>query len=498
MKKLTKVKRKQFQRKRDNVWRSRNKQIRDYLRGELRSCYTQGLPYIVDTEIHWIERLFWICSFICSLGLVGSLIASQYERYFKDPVVMGLEIDYFNWNISYPAITLCADDVLDEEDLQNLANEIEENTETNLTDALKTLATLTLNNIDNLDLITFNDNIFSKEFIDPRDFRALSSLLIKKFSNDCLTTSTNWPISVNSVLTEVGMCHVLNSNVAVYDDPSVSEEQLIPYEKTNIDLSVYDKDFFIQLLDYAKEFKLFIHHPDEVILATSPSYQIGRSYTSLAVKVWSTRVTDLVHYFYQRYRKCRFLDEPISKRYPVYSYNHCLLECRIRMMLKLCRCVPHFYKYLSHEEVCDLKRLKCIKEYKNELMKLSTSERTWKRFANKDDLPKSPRDCNCPSSCESDVYLKDVETVLLGQENDRVRISITSFPKIRVMRDVIFSIYDIILRGFGVMNLIMGTSAISLMELILIITKIIVLRIITSIELGINYLCCQFRGNTKK
>lgn len=48
----------------------------------------------------------------------------------------------------------------------------------------------------------------------------------------------------------------------------------------------------------------------------------------------------------------RFIDEPISKRYPVYSYNHCLLECRIQMIKKLCGCVPHFYKNLGKQRNC--------------------------------------------------------------------------------------------------------------------------------------------------
>ncbi|XP_053611996.1 uncharacterized protein LOC128676082 [Plodia interpunctella] len=498
MKELTKIERKQLKRKRDNYVRKlkRNKQINDYLRSKLRDCYSQGLPYILNEEIHCVERLFWAASFICCLGLVGSLITSQYARYFRDPVVMSVEMDYFNWNIPYPAITLCAKDMIDEEDLENVVNDTLENSGVDLTSAIKSMAAIGL---DKLETIDFNDAMVSQH-LEPRDLRALTSILFKKFNNDSLTTSTNWPISVNFVLTELGMCHVVNSNVAFYDDPSIAEEKTI-YEKNNIDLSVFDKDFFVQFLDYSEEYKLFIHHPDDIALISTPHHEVSKNYVALAFKVWSTRVSDAFRSLSPRYRNCRqvyltlneesclrqfpffrFLNEPISKRYPVYSYNHCLLECRVRMMQKLCRCVPHFYKFLAHENVCSLKQLKCIKQHKDELVKLSTTENTRNRFTNQDDLPKSPRDCNCLSNCENDVYLKDIETDSPPQENDRVRIGISSFPKVRVVREIIFSAYDVILRGCGVMNLIMGTSVISLAELFLIIIKITAIKTFHFIE----------------
>lgn len=47
----------EFTRKRDNYARKlKRQQLINYLRRELRTSTTHGLPYIVNKEIHWFER----------------------------------------------------------------------------------------------------------------------------------------------------------------------------------------------------------------------------------------------------------------------------------------------------------------------------------------------------------------------------------------------------------------------------------------------------------
>lgn len=44
-------------------------------------------------------------------------------------------------------------------------------------------------------------------------------------------------------------------------------------------------------------------------------------------------------------RQCRFSHESdVMIASPIYSYNLCHIECRMRMSLKLCNCIPHFYR----------------------------------------------------------------------------------------------------------------------------------------------------------
>ncbi|XP_052752347.1 sodium channel protein Nach-like [Galleria mellonella] len=486
---------KTFKTKRDNYARKlKKKKLINYLGNELRSCSTHGLPYIVEKNTHWFETAFWTTSFVCCLGLASSLLLTQYTRYVNTPIVMSVEKDYFNWNISYPAITLCPLEKIDEDDLNTLVNETLDSVGVDINLQLRTIASISLETIDFLSAQFTNT---SEKIIYPKDYMEIITAIGKKINNNSINTNTNWPISVESSMTEMGMCHVINSNVAIFDNPDLRRNDDIKYVKKNIDLSIYDRDFFSQISNYADVYKVYIHHPNEIVLSTTPSYTINlEGFTYLGVQVRSTRASNKLRNIPLTYRNCRFLDEPISKRYPIYSYNHCILECRIQMILKLCNCLPHFYKYMiltclfslpctDYEKICDLYELKCIILYKMEIIKLSTSENTWNKFVNKQGLPRSPRDCGCVDSCEKDVYLKEQE-IYISQGDKRLRIGVSSFPKVRVVREIIFSVYDMILRSGGVINLCLGTSIISLMELLIIAIKLLCLLVIQHIKCIIN------------
>ncbi|XP_059055766.1 sodium channel protein Nach-like [Achroia grisella] len=468
----TRVKEKKaFKTKRDNYARKlKRKKLINYLGSELRSCSTHGLPYIVNTNTHWFEKVIWTASFACCLGLASSLLLSQYTRYINAPTVMSVEKDYFNWNISYPAITICPLEKIDEEDLSTLVNETLESVGEDITLQLRAIVSLSL---DSIELLSADVSNHSKKLIYSNDYMEIITAISKKVNNDSITTNTNWPISMESSMTEMGICHVINSNVAVFDNPLLRKNNL-EYVKKNIDLSIYDRDFFIQISDYANVYKVYIHHPDEIATSTTPSYIVNNEgFTYFGVQVRSTRASSKLRDIPLSYRNCRFFDEPVGERYPVYSYNHCMLECRIQMIIKLCGCVPHFYKYMDNEKICELSDLKCIIDYKTEIIKLSTSKETWDVFINKNGLPRSPRDCGCLDNCEKDVYLKEQETYI-SQGDSRLRIGVSSFPKVRVVREIIFSVYDMILRSGGVINLCLGTSIISVMELLIIAIKLVI------------------------
>ncbi|KAL4704460.1 hypothetical protein ACJJTC_019559, partial [Scirpophaga incertulas] len=217
------------------------------------------------------------------------------------------------------------------------------------------------------------------------------------------------------------------------------------YVPSNINLTVYDKEFFIQIIDYADQFKIFIHKPGETILSTTPSYTFQtKTFINFGVKVWSTKISDTLRSAPIHSRKCRFTNEPLNERYPVYSYNHCIIECRIKMTVALCDCIPHFYKPLEDERVCDLHELQCFVKHKDEILKLSVSKTTLKRLRKTRNLPRTQRDCNCLSECESDSYMKDRESISVDTDDSRIRISISSFPKVRVVKDTILNGYDIL------------------------------------------------------
>ncbi|XP_050563582.1 sodium channel protein Nach-like [Spodoptera frugiperda] len=455
-----------FKKKRDNYARRlKTKKLIKYLQSELRTSTTHGLPYIANTELHWFERIFWAACFGAACAVMFVLVSAQYTRLVEAPTVNSVEKDYLNWNVSYPTIVLCPMSKIDDEIFADYVNETFNNTGYNLESFYSAIISVSLEALNVLDLLPPPEIL---KLIKPEDYAKIAADLFKKFKNKTLTTMPKWPITIDTAMTEMGMCHIINSNVAILDDPTKWSDSSVAYAKNNIELSVHDMDFFVQILNYANVYKVYTLSPDEVILSGTPALTFeSEGFLSFGVQITSTRASEDLKYIPLQLRKCRFMHETTTKRYPIYSYNRCLMDCRIKMIFKLCNCIPHFYKPLDHETICNLAELECVLEYKKEIMKLSIDNETMERFDNTDDLPRSFRDCGCLGNCEEDVFKNDHEQFVPTVGLNRMRLSVSAFPKVRVRREIIFSFYDLFLRSGGVVNLCIGTSVISIMELIL-------------------------------
>ncbi|PSN57565.1 hypothetical protein C0J52_00511 [Blattella germanica] len=42
-------------------------------------------------------------------------------------------------------------------------------------------------------------------------------------------------------------------------------------------------------------------------------------------------------------RKCLFPNEQKLQIFNVYTYEGCLIECRLKHIIKVCKCVPYFF-----------------------------------------------------------------------------------------------------------------------------------------------------------
>lgn len=100
--------------------------------------------------------------------------------------------------------------------------------------------------------------------------------------------------------------------------------------------------------------------------------------------------------------------------------------------------------FTEHERICYVNELKCVRYYRKEIISLRSSEKTLKKFNYAKDLPRTSSDCGCLSTCELDLYYKDNEDYIPKTPLNQLKIKITSFPKVRVVRDIIFNYYDIL------------------------------------------------------
>ncbi|CAG4935159.1 unnamed protein product [Colias eurytheme] len=457
-----------FKRKRGNY---RRKEVFNYIKNGLRNATTHGLSYLVNDRIYLFERIFWLFSFIVSIALIFLLLIAQYQRFIEAPTVVSVDMDYFDWNISFPAITLCP---LYKVNIPTYKDVIRKNNSPSDLASEGYLWAIIHTNIQSLEYVKMDVADEVVTVYKPEEYAELSAAVFRSFefnTIEAMVTKINHPVTITSAMTEMGMCHVLNSNIAVYDQPSVWKSGSPKYVKNNIELSIYDRDFFLEITNYAKVYKVYIHGPDEVITGTTSSFTFDvEGFMSFGLSVWTTRISDELRDMPLRIRKCRFIDEPISERYPIYSYSHCLLECRIMLVNRLCGCVPHFYKTLPHERICHIRELKCVLHYLKDIVTLAPAEAPLE-LRNTQGLPTSSRDCGCLSTCELDQYHKDREDYM-SQDSYVLEIRITSFPKVRVIRDIIFNFYDIFLKTGGVINLCLGCSIISLIECLVIFLKI--------------------------
>ncbi|KAI8434236.1 hypothetical protein MSG28_012338 [Choristoneura fumiferana] len=368
-----------FKRKRDNYARKlKREKLIKYLQSELRSCTTHGLPYIVNMEIHWTGRLYWAISFVICLGIIVMLLSSQYSRYINSPVVMSVEMDYYNWNVSYPAITLCPASNIDQDVFSALVNETRNKTGKNLHSYYWSLGTISLETVDQIAVQTAD----VVKLLHTKDYAEIAAMLFESFDNGTFMTNINEPISIEPALTEMGMCHVINSNVAVLHNPIKWKDEAAAYVKNNIEISAHDVDFYTQIMNYAEVYKVYVHSPDEIAISTTPSF--------------TYEAEGLLLFGYQ---------------YEPFYIND-----------------THFNYISDHEKICDFNELLCVIRYKNEIIRLAPSNDTIAKFGHFSSLPRSSSDCGCLGSCEAQEYLKDQENFLAQESTSKLRIAISTFP----------------------------------------------------------------------
>ncbi|TMW49502.1 hypothetical protein DOY81_005421, partial [Sarcophaga bullata] len=99
--------------------------------------------------------------------------------------------------------------------------------------------------------------------------------------------------------------------------------------------------------------------------------------------------------FSTKQRKCRFQYESETlQTSPIYTFGLCLAECRLFLALRVCGCVPHFYRNKLRNgrvlPICDLSGLACIATIKNEMISLKSD--------------RYKIDCKCLANCDDSNF----------------------------------------------------------------------------------------------
>lgn len=87
---------------------------------------------------------------------------------------------------------------------------------------------------------------------------------------------------------------------------------------------------------------IYLHSPYEVM---NIAKSMGTTPDTLEFEVFSTEMLVepyLQHNTWVIQRKCRFHNESNLQHYPIYTRRLCLAECRWKLMMEKCGCIPHF------------------------------------------------------------------------------------------------------------------------------------------------------------
>ncbi|XP_075213735.1 sodium channel protein Nach-like [Lycorma delicatula] len=409
-----------------------------------------GVRYIAESGRPFYERFMWFT--LTTLGTVTALmiIFSLWEKFQSNPTITGLDTDFHNWDVPFPAITLCPSNSVNETQLDEYVRkqwgeDLPEEKMNYYKEYIAQIVLLSYNNFQNIDKFVGDKSL-------PQDnFKQILSEV--RISCDDLAYDCEWKDMEFSccdaflpIRTENGFCYSFNSQQAqleAYTDLKKVSDESVQY--------IYETDSTWSLVFSLRtkndnHVKIFIHSWEETPnLDMDPQlvwmHQICRVFFSSK----HTYTTDDARQLSAKQRRCIFHDEIKLLTHPRYSYSACMTQCRMETARKLCGCVPNFYKEIEGFTLCNLTGLGCISVHLSNLGR--------------------GLNCPCELGCENTVY--EVEKLVDSVEADEpLHVGFGSWPMVRYKREVLFGWVDLLVSFGGIAGLFLGFSLLTAVEII--------------------------------
>ncbi|XP_023945162.2 sodium channel protein Nach-like [Bicyclus anynana] len=422
--------------------------IRDYVVLFLETSTIHGFNHLVNDRRHPCEVILWLIVVMISLYGTISISWMTWTRYQSSPTVISIDRNMYAWNTTFPSTSICPEEKVDLEKLELYLNTSTVEDKEKLKTFITALANATFENFDALP--DYKD-------IEARDY--LETLL-------SLTPPFKPTVSIGAAgvgfgkmvptITEMGLCYATNSKIAIYNSPEYRKANrwdVIQNKSSSYFVHPLDGEVFAQILNISS-YRVYIHSPLEVPDVAS-KYHHSPSYFYMKIFVTATTVytSDEAAGLSVAQRRCRFSHENNLKHNSVYSYTMCRIECRIRLCLQYCQCIPHFYRRIGDEKICDVKGLHCLARYKDILINLM--HKGGKKV-----------DCECFPICHNVHYSVQsyaLQSWILGTN---FQWGISTYPRMKYRRDIIFGFTDVLVAVGGMAGLFLGCSVLSFMEIL--------------------------------
>lgn len=79
----------------------------EILKEYLKNSSLHGVRFLIDEQISFFERIFWLLAVILSWIGSGILIMSALDAFHNNAISFVVETSYRDWNTNFPAVVVC-------------------------------------------------------------------------------------------------------------------------------------------------------------------------------------------------------------------------------------------------------------------------------------------------------------------------------------------------------------------------------------------------------
>ncbi|XP_030560769.1 sodium channel protein Nach [Drosophila novamexicana] len=433
----------------------------------LQGSSIHGFIYLAKFGLNFVERMLWF-AFICvALFSIISLSQRTWQRFQTSPMVISMDRNKLVWNTSFPSLTVCPHKRIDDIKLEDyiLAHseqfENEEDKEY-FRDFIVKLASLTYDNLETLPL--------NKSYgIDSNQYLDLLYELKWSFEPE-ISSGAAVKMFIYETQTEFGTCHSVNSLVARYNSFGYwrSGDWSILDHGDRVTVHPLDGEIYAQIINLSTAYDVYFHSAGDVPNISKQRYTFPETdYTTVELIALEIYTNEEARAFNTKQRKCRYQYEAEEMQtVPIYSFGLCLSECRMFFALRVCGCVPHFYRNRLRNgrrlPVCGLEGIGCLVKIKREIISLKSD--------------RYKIHCNCLSNCDDSNFFVQSYRSRVWFLGANLQWGIIDYPKMQLRRDVLFSFADVLVYIGGLVGFFLGCSALSFTEIIYYFTARLVRR----------------------
>ncbi|CAH1404772.1 unnamed protein product [Nezara viridula] len=418
-----------------------------------------GIRYIINKKFHPSERLFWLAIVVLATYGATALIYNSWYRYSSNPTVISLEKDFRDWNLLFPAATVCFQERLNEsaatEILTERWNVDNSSKEMNLyMNFLNSVVNISYENLDEFQDYV-QDPVLAK--ISGEEMAEIArKVMVEMEYHATIFNSAYKHLIFHEVLTEMGICYTYSGLVANYisliDNPRPKKHSLPTCNYLN-------SLCYARIEDLPTAIRYYVHAPTEIPDSSNKYFLVSRNMErDTSFRFQETVASKDLRRLDPKQRQCRFYNEPLEKSDDeIYSYNYCRMKCRKSMAFEYCGCAPYFYKKEEGIPVCNVEGLACLAKYAKNLIRMQDKNGKGKK-------------CDCAFLCETTDFYIDKNAVRKWTYpvpcNIRFRWAIEHYSKTRLKRDIIFGLEDLLVSLGGTAALFLGSSVLSFVEVI--------------------------------